>query len=144
MEGSDSIAGALFFCFWLMHGVAQALAHCVCQSVPDCVRLRQRLFFKLTTSLNTAPALLTCLRLFYERYDHSVYPRPIVCDLGSAVPTRRDLLFWLFKTTETLAKSCAKLVWLNGCGKVFKRSRTQATIAAQKGRQLLNQKLPST
>jgi len=56
------------------------------------------------------------------------------CCLDSAVPTCRDLLFLPFKTTETLVKSCAKLVWLSDCGKVFKRSRTQATIGPQDGR----------
>ena len=65
------------------------------------------------------------------RYVHG----PKECCLDSAAPTCRDLLFLPFKTTETLAKSCAKLVWLSDCSKVCNRSRTQAAIGPQKVRQ---------
>ena len=91
------------------------------------------LVFKLTTSLNTVPALLTSFCLFCEIDGHLVCLRHIVYAPDSAVPTCRDLLFLPFKTTETLVKSCAKLVWLSDCGKVFKRSHTQAAIGPQKG-----------
>ena len=54
-------------------------------------------------------------------------------DPDSAVLTCQDLLFLPFKTTETLAKSCAKRVWLSDCSKVFKRSCARTAIASQKG-----------
>ena len=48
----------------------------MCQSVPDCVRFVRGCFSNQTTSLNTAPFLLTSLRSFYKTDGHSVCPRP--------------------------------------------------------------------
>jgi len=103
----------------------------VCQSVPDCVRLCQGLFFKLNDEFEHRPCLAHELTLILRSVQPSGYARPIVYDPDSAVPTGRDLLFLSFKTTETSATSCAKLVWLSDCSKVFKRSRAQAAIAPQ-------------
>ena len=104
----------------------------MCQSVPDCVSLCQGLFFRLDGKFEHSPCLAHELALILRSVQPSGYARSIVYDPDSAVPTCRDLLFLSFKTTESLAKSCAKLVCLSDCSKVFKRSRAQAAIAPEK------------
>jgi len=83
-------------------------------------------FFKLNNEFEHIPCLAHELYAYFvvniaSRYTHG--PKGSCPRLRG--PEASGPVVFVVKTTETAVKACAKRVWLNGCSKVFKRSRTQ-------------------